>query len=187
MLMLILGVLLFTLVHLYPCFAPAHRARLRERLGENRYKGCFSLLLLVAIALIIAGWRSLYPMPLYFLPSWGPMAVQGLMPLALILFFASQGPNHFRRWLRHPQLLGVLIWSGTHLLVNAEARSLVLFGGLGVWAIVSIIWISLRDWGQVPRPEANWQGTLVTLALGLAAYTLLIFWGHGWLTGIALY
>ncbi|EOD54260.1 NnrU family protein, partial [Aeromonas molluscorum] len=37
MILLILGVLLFALVHLYPCFAQAHRGRLRERLGESRY------------------------------------------------------------------------------------------------------------------------------------------------------
>ena len=44
MILLTLGVLLFTLIHLYPCFAAAHRARMCERLGENRYKGLFSLL-----------------------------------------------------------------------------------------------------------------------------------------------
>lgn len=186
MILLILGVLLFALVHLYPCFAQAHRVRLRERLGESRYKGIFSLLLLVAIACIIAGWRSLYPMPLYFPPQWGSTAVQGLMPLAIILLCAGLGPNHFRRWLRHPQLLGALIWSGAHLLVNAEARSLILFGGLGLWALISIVWISIRDWGRVARPEANWQGTLTSLGLGLIATAVLIFWGHGWLTGIAL-
>ena len=36
MFLLTLGVALFTLIHLYPCFAVAHRARLRERLGEDR-------------------------------------------------------------------------------------------------------------------------------------------------------
>ncbi|MGL6163776.1 MAG: NnrU family protein, partial [Aeromonas veronii] len=68
MFLLTLGVALFTLIHLYPCFAVAHRARLRERLGENRYKGLFSLLVFVAIACIIAGWRSASSLPLYFLP-----------------------------------------------------------------------------------------------------------------------
>ena len=49
MILLTLGVVLFTLIHLYPCFAAAHRVRLRDRLGENRYKGLFSLLVFVAI------------------------------------------------------------------------------------------------------------------------------------------
>ena len=34
MILLTLGVLLFTLIHLYPCFAAAHRERLRDRLRD---------------------------------------------------------------------------------------------------------------------------------------------------------
>ncbi|MEG1454807.1 MAG: NnrU family protein [Comamonas sp.] len=187
MILLTLGVVLFALTHLYPCFAPIHRARLRERLGENRYKGLFSLLVFVAIGCIIAGWRSASPMPLYFLPAWGPMLAMGIMPVALILLCAGQGTNHFRRYLVHPQLIGTLLWAGGHLAVNSEARSLVLFGGIGLWALVSIIWISVRDWRQKPRPAASWRGTGISVGAGLAASALLIFWGHGWLTGIALH
>ncbi|MGY3885014.1 NnrU family protein [Aeromonas aquatica] len=187
MILLTLGVVLFTLIHLYPCFAVTHRARLRDRLGVQRYKGLFSLLVFVAIACIIAGWRSASPLPLYFLPTWGHALVMATMPVALILLCAGQGPNHFRRWLVHPQLIGTLLWAGSHLAVNSEARSLVLFGGLGLWALVSIVWISVRDWRQKPRPEANWQGTGICVGAGLALTALMIFWGHGWLTGIPLY
>ena len=187
MILLTLGVVLFTLTHLYPCFAGAHRARLRERLGENRYKGLFSLLVFVAIACILAGWRSASPLPLYPLPAWGPTLTMAAMPLSLILLCSGQGQNHLRRWLVHPQLLGALLWVGAHLTVNSEARSLVLFGGIGLWALVSIVWISVRDWQQKPRPEASWQGTGISLGAGLAITALLIFWGHGWLTGIPLH
>ncbi|MGY3857647.1 NnrU family protein [Aeromonas intestinalis] len=187
MILLTLGVVLFTLTHLYPCFAPAHRARLRERLGENRYKGLFSLLVFVAIGCILAGWRMASPMPLYFLPAWGPMLAMATMPVALILLCAGQGNNHFRRYLVHPQLIGTLLWAGAHLAVNSEARSLMLFGGLGLWALISLVWISVRDWRAVPRPAATWQGTGISLGAGLAVTALLIFWGHGWLTGIPLH
>ncbi|MEL3920232.1 NnrU family protein [Aeromonas enteropelogenes] len=186
MILLTLGVALFTLIHLYPCYGAEHRLHLRERLGENRYKGLFSLLVFIAIAFIIAGWRMASPLPLYFLPAWGPLAMMGMMPIALILFFSGQGQNHFRRWLVHPQLLGTLIWALAHLLVNSEARSLVLFGGIGLWALVSIVWISWRDWQQALRPAANWKATGISTGAGLVATALLIFWGHGWLTGIAL-
>lgn len=187
MILLTLGVVLFTLTHLYPCFAAAHRARLRERLGENRYKGLFSLLVFIAIGCIIAGWRMASPLPLYFLPAWGPALVMGVMPVALILLCAGQGANHFRRYLVHPQLIGTLLWAGSHLAVNSEARSLVLFGGLGLWALVSIVWISVRDWRSQLRPAATWQGTGISLGAGLALTALLLFWGHGWLTGIPLH
>lgn len=187
MILLTLGVLLFTLTHLYPCFAPDHRIRLRERLGEHRYKGLFSLVLFIGIACIIAGWRTSSPLPLYFLPAWGPTLMMAVMPIALILFCSGQGPNHLRRWLVHPQLLGTLLWAGAHLAVNSEARSLVLFGGIGLWALVSIVWISVRDWQRYPRPAANWYGTGLSVGAGLVLTALLIFWGHGMLTGIPLY
>jgi len=87
------------------------------------------------------------------------MTMTVMMPFALILFFSGQGPNHLRRWLVHPQLLGTLLWAVAHLLVNSEARSLVLFGGIG----------------------------LISVGAGLAATALLVFWGHGWLTGIPLH
>ena len=186
MILLTLGGVLFTLTHLYPCFAAQHRARLRERLGENRYKGLFSLLVFVAIACILAGWRSASPLPLYPLPAWGPTLTMAAMPVSLILLCSGQGQNHLRRWLVHPQLLGTLLWAGAHLTVNSEARSLVLFVGIGLWALVSIVWISVRDWQQKPRPKASWQGTGISLGAGLAITALLIFWGHGWLTGIPL-
>lgn len=186
MFLLTLGVALFTLIHLYPCFAVAHRARLRKRLGENRYRGLFSLLVFVAIACLIAGWRSASALPLYFLPEWGPMAMTVMMPFALILLFSAQGPNHLRRWLVHPQLLGTLLWAVAHLLVNSEARSLVLFGGIGLWALVSSAWISVRDWQKSSRPAANWTGTGISVGAGLVATALLVFWGHGWLTGIRI-
>ena len=85
------------------------------------------------------------------------------------------------------QLLGTLLWACAHLAVNSEARSLVLFGGIGLWALVSIIWISVRDWQQKPRPEASWHGTGDQPGAGLALTALLIFWGHGWLTRIPLH
>lgn len=187
MFLLILGVALFTLIHLFPCFAAHPRARLRERLGDSSYKGLFALLVFVAIACMIAGWRVASAIPLYFLPEWGPLAMMVMMPFALILFCSAQGPNHLRRWLVHPQLLGTLLWAVAHLLVNSEARSLVLFGGIGLWALVSIVWISVRERQHYSRPAANWTSTGISVGAGLAATALLIGWGHGWLTGIPLH
>ncbi len=92
--------------------------------------------------------------------------MMAVMPIALILFCSGQGPNHLRRWLVHPQLLGTLLWAGAHLAVNSEARSLVLFGGIGLWALVSIVWISVRDWQRHPRPAANWYGTGLSVGPG---------------------
>lgn len=188
MFLLTLGVALFTLIHLYPCFAVAHRARLRERLGENRYKGLFLPAGVCRHRLhhrrLAVGQRltALLPAGLGADDHDGDDAL-----CADPLLFSGQGSNHLRRWLVHPQLLGTLLWAVAHLLVNSEARSLVLFGGIGLWALVSIVWISVREWQQAPRPAANWTGTGISVGAGLVATALLVFWGHGWLTGIPLH
>ena len=125
--------------------------------GENRYKGLFSLLVFVAIGCILAGWRSASPMPSIFCLS-GAHPGDGDHADRPCPAVCGAGANHFRRWLVHPQLLGVLLWSGAHLAVNSEARSLVLFGGLGLWALISIVWISMREWGRHPVPPPPGRG-----------------------------
>ena len=58
MALLVLGVLLFAAVHFIPSLAPGVKSAWQSRLGENGYKGLFSLLLLLAFGLMIGGWRS---------------------------------------------------------------------------------------------------------------------------------
>jgi uncharacterized membrane protein len=45
------------------------------------------------------------------------------------------------------------VWSGSHLLANGDSRSLILFGGLGVWAVLEMLLISRRE-GPWKRPYA---------------------------------
>ena len=52
-----------------------------------------------------------------------------LVPIALVLFAAANMPTRIRALVRHPMLLGLLLWAFAHLLANGEVRSVVLFGG----------------------------------------------------------
>ncbi len=65
MTLMILGILLFAGVHLIPSLAPGVKAAWLGKFGEGGYKGSFSLLLLLGLGLIIAGWRSTLPEFLY--------------------------------------------------------------------------------------------------------------------------
>ena len=122
MILLTLGVLLFTLIHLYPCFAASHRAACASGWGES-LQGTLLVAGVHRHRLHHCRLAHRQPLPLYFLPAWGPTLMMAVMPIALILFCSGQGPNHLRRWLVHPQLLGTLLWAGAHLAVNSEARS----------------------------------------------------------------
>ena len=53
-----IGVLLWVVVHLIPSIEQPLRQRLISRLGEKGYKGAFALTVLIALVLIVLGWRS---------------------------------------------------------------------------------------------------------------------------------
>ena len=104
MIVLILGMLLWSGAHLVPSVARPFRASLIESLDARKYQGLFALTILTSLALIIFGWRSTPPVPVYAVPSWGRMAAILLVFPALILFIASGVPTNIKRMIRHPQL-----------------------------------------------------------------------------------
>ena len=145
MVWLCVGVLLWMVVHLIPSVAPGLRTSLIERVGENPYKGIFALTLLLSIALIVIGWRSTTPEIIYVPPAWSVPVTSMLMLIAVWLFGAAHQPTRIKRIIRHPQLTGMVVWSLSHLLSNGDSRSLVLFGGLGLWALIEMPLISRRE------------------------------------------
>lgn len=151
MVWLYLGVVLFVMVHFVPGLAPGLRRTMIGRVGENAYKGVFALAVLSAIVLIVVGWRSAIPQLVYLPPSWGTPLASVLMLIAVMLFSAAHQPTRIKRYVRHPQLTGLAVWSGAHLLSNGDSRSLVLFGGLGVWALIEMPLINRRE-GDWRRP-----------------------------------
>ena len=64
-----------------------------------------------------------------------------LVFVALVLFFASQMSGYIKRALRHPQMIGTIVWAVSHLLTNGDSRSVILFGTLGIWALLEMSYI----------------------------------------------
>ena len=146
MTLLICGVLLWAAVHFIPSLGANLKTGLVAKLGDGGYKGIFSLSLVAALALIIMGWRSIdEPTYYYFLPAWSRHVGMLLVLIAFFLFAASNRPTRIRRMVRHPQLTGLITWAAAHLLMNGDSRSIVLFGGLGLWALLEIVFINARD------------------------------------------
>mgnify|MGYP001817305979 CR=1 FL=1 len=183
---LVLGVLLFCGVHLIPSLAPSLRATWHGRLGENGYKGSFSLLLLAALALIVFGWRSAQPTMIYQpLPVLHQAGIS-LLNLAFLLLVVSTRPSRLRLIFRHPQLTGVLLWGVAHLLLNGDSRSLVLFGGLACWSVVEIIAINRREGAWVKTAPPAWSTELVTLLI-TAVVIVGIMAIHPWIAGMPVH
>ena len=186
MTLLITGVLLWALVHLTPSVAQPLKQSLVGKLGENGYKGVFSLLLLLAIALIVFGWRSIeQPQYLYFLPLWTRHLGMLLVVIGFILMGAANYATRIKRIIRHPQLTGFILWAVAHLMMNGDSRSIVLFGGFAIWAVLEIIFINRRDTGWV-KPEApGWGVEIRGVVISLLVVGLFIFI-HPWIAGVAI-
>ena len=176
MLLLILGLLLWSLVHFIPSVGIAFKTSIIHRFGQKAYKAVFSLLIASALVLIVVGWRTTTPTFLYALPGFIKPISLLLIVIAFILFGASKYPTRIKRYIRHPQLTAVIVWSFAHLLLNGDSRSVVLFGGLGIWAVLEIIFINKRE-GQWIKPEApEWKreirGALISLTVLVVAILL---------------
>lgn len=183
MTLLALGLLLFAGLHLLKSLAPTMRSELRGRMGENAYKGVFSLLVLASLALIVFGWRAATPAFVYTPSPALTMPALLLLMLAFLLMVVSTRPSRLRRVVRHPQLSGVVLWGVAHLLLNGDSRALLLFAGMTVWAVVEIVAINHRDGSwvkpQAPGPAAE----LVNLLIAVGVVALLVYL-HPWLAGV---
>ena len=93
------------------------------------------------------------------------------MLLAFYLMAASSLKVKVTSVVRHPQLTAIKAWSVGHLLVNGDAPSLVLFGGLLAWAVVSVILINRQD-GKDPLPAVEVSMPREILAIVASAGTV---------------
>ena len=174
MTLLVFGIFIWSLTHLFPAMLPDARGRLFNRLGENTYKGVYSLCIVLGLVLIVAGWRSVMPTGVY-----APMAPNPLVSLlvlaALILFAASAIPGNIKRYVRHPQMAAVVLWGVAHLLTNGSNRAIVLFGGLTIWAVLEIVLCNKRD-GEWQEPaKAAVKSDVITVVAGLVVFAVLAY------------
>ena len=173
---LVLGVLLWSIVHLTPAIAVDLRKNVVSRYGDYSYKGIFTLLMIVALFLIITGWKSMTPVEpdvlelIFTPPEWGVHVAGVLTLVGFILFLAPYPPNNIKRIMRHPQLIGMVCWGVGHLAAVGTARGIVLFGVLTVWSILEILLINRRE-GAWVRPDKVPLKNDITMA----AFSVLVF------------
>jgi uncharacterized membrane protein len=184
MLKLTLGVLLWSGTHLIPALAVGVRKRLVDRLGEHGYKGLFVASMVLAIYLIISGWKATLPEFVYIPPTWGRHAAALVVLIAFVLFSASHGNNNIKRFVRHPQLSSVVLWGLAHLLANGESRSIVLFGGLTLWAVIQTVLINRRDGAWVKPDPAPRRKDVIAVVAGVVVYAIFAHL-HLWLFGVS--
>ncbi len=147
MALLVLGLLLWSMSHLFKRLAPTYRAEMGDKA-----RGMVAIASFAGIALMVLGYRSWDSGILYAASASARHLNNLLMLVSMYLFAAAGMKTWIARQLRHPQLLAVILWAVAHLLVNGDWASVVLFGGLLIWALVSILMINSQEPGWAPPP-----------------------------------
>lgn len=179
---LVLGVLIWSFFHLFKRLFPAIRAKLDDMLGPWS-KILFAVPLVVSVVLMVMGYRGNTAPTLYVTPDWMVHINNTLMLLAVAFFGVGKSKSHARSWFRHPQLYGFLTWGVAHLLVNGDLASLILFGGLGIWAIAEIVLINRQETGVTRYSGGTLKGDLRLLGIAIVLYLIIIalhIWAGAW-------
>ena len=175
MTLLIAGVALWIAAHFFKRLLPGVRASM-----GNAGKGLVAVLTVASIIMMVIGYRAADTTVVYT-----PMAGMGhlnnlLMVVSLFMFGAGTSRGWVAAKVRHPMMWGMVIWAVSHLLVNGDSASLVLFGGLTVWALVQMALVN-RGEGAWDRPEVGpFSKDAKNLVIALVLYAL-ITGVHIWL------
>lgn len=184
---LVLGLVLWSVVHFVPSVTPDVKQRWKSAIGVGGYAGTFSLLIFLSIFLMVIGWKQTQPVHLYTLPSFVRHITMLLVLVAFVLMVAGRYPSRISQRIKHPMLIGFKTWALAHLLVNGDSRSLVLFGGLLAWSVVSVITINRRD-ADKPRSTdvVSLPVDIASMAAAVVVYVVIALYAHPWLSGVAL-
>lgn len=187
---LILGLVIFLGVHSVSIVAPAARDRWLAQMGEGGWKGLYSLLSFVGLALIVWGYGQARFDPVHlYTPPTGLRHLSALLMLPVFpLLLAPYLPGRIKTLTRHPMLVATKLWAVAHLLANGTLADVLLFGGFLVWAVADRISVKRRERaGQarvVPGLPASGLNDAIVVIAGLALYLVFVFWAHAWLFGV---
>lgn len=185
--LLIAGLVIWVGVHLFPSVFANRRQSIITRVGNAAYQGIFALCIVAGLVLIVLGWRSITPSHIYTPPVALRHPAMLLVVISFIFFVAAYFPvTRIKRFLRHPQLTGVLIWAIAHLLMNGDSRSVLLFSVIGAWSLAAMFTINRRhgEWMKPGKPD-GWGQDIALVAVGLALAEF-AFYFHEFFTGVPL-
>ena len=140
MILMILGLILFSGSHLFKRLVPGRRAAMGDK-----GKGIVALATLAGIVLMVIGYRAAPYIEVWSPPRFLTHVNNLLMLVAVFLLGVGYSWGVVRTKLRHPMLGAVKVWALAHLLVNGDLAGIVLFGWLLAWAVISLILINRAE------------------------------------------
>jgi uncharacterized membrane protein len=165
----------FFLSHSVPVRPPL-RSWLHARLGQRGFAIAYSGLSLAVLAWLIGAAGRAPHVPLW---AWAPwqtwvvLAAMGAVCLILAVSIGRPNPLSFGgagdadfdparpgllRWVRHPILIALALWSGAHLLANGDLAHMLLFRTFAAFAVAGRALVDRRkrrelgpEWGALIR------------------------------------
>ena len=177
MILLILGMALWWVAHLFKRAAPGPRLAM----GDSG-KAVVAVAVILSVVLMVIGYRGAEYVSLWQPPAFLRHINNLLMLLAFYLYAASGMKTRITAVIRHPQLTAVKTWAVAHLIApnNGDLASVVLFGGLLAWAVVSVIVINRATPRPAPPPPAS-MGKEIGAVVGAVVVMGVVGGVHTWL------
>lgn len=185
---LIVGLVLFLGTHSVRIFADRWRSARIATMGENAWKGLYSLVAIVGFVLIVVGYGQARaaPVVVFAPPVWTRhLAALLTIPAFVLLAAAYVKGTRIKAAVGHPMVAGVKSWAFAHLLANGMLADVVLFGTFLLWAVLDYAAARRRDRiaGTV-YPVGPASRDAIVVVVGLVAWAVFAFWLHGPLIGV---
>ncbi|MES0811086.1 NnrU family protein [Roseibium sp. SCPC15] len=195
---------------------PPVRPVLVRLLGQRGFSIAYS-----ALSVLILWWMidAAQTAPYVELWSWEPwqnwVPILAMLPVCLIVAFGVAVPNPFSfgglhndrfdpdhpglvRWMRHPVLVALFLWSTAHLIPNGNLAHVILFGAFSLFSLLGMKIIDKRrqremgdDWHKLQQATRNaglpsalpTMNALVRLVLAVIVYMALAH-SHVYFAGV---
>ena len=184
MTLLYIGSLLFGGSHLFSILFPGLRDSFRAQLGEKAWKALYGMVSLVGLVLMIWGFaQARADSETVYVAMDGMKHLTMLMVLiAFILIGASHGKGYLKTWVHNPMSIGIVLWSGGHLLVNGQRSDVWLFGTFLVVGLADILMSEIR--GKRPDYIPRLRSDIVAVVVGIVLYAVFLFGFHPYVLNV---
>lgn len=188
---LIFGLTIFLTTHSIRIFADGWRARTIARVGQNPWKGVYSLISIAGLVLLAWGYGQARPgsAVLYDPPTFMRHIAVLLMLISFVLLAAAYVPaNCIKSAVGHPMVAGVQVWAFAHLLSTGRLADVVLFGAFLTWAFVDFIAAHKRDRAAgTVYPAGQAIHTALVVVAGVGVWAAFVYRLHFWLIGAPVF
>lgn len=177
---LVIGLILFLGVHSVAIVAPAWRDRMAARTGAGPWRGIYSLISIAGFVLIVWGYALARgnPVSLYATPLWTHHVTWILMLPVFPLILAAYLPGRIRNALKHPMLIGTMLWAIAHLAANGMLADVLLFGGFLLWAALDRASYRRRTVRPIHTAPPMKLNDVIAVVAGLMLYVTFAMWVH---------